>query len=89
MEFEWDPDKASQNLDKHTVSFHEAVTVFGDHLSVTFFDPDHSIGEDRFITMGLSHQNRLLVIAHTDRNDRIRIISAREATRREVRYYED
>ncbi|MEK7806636.1 MAG: BrnT family toxin [Chloroflexota bacterium] len=89
MEFEWDPDKGAQNLNKHKVSFHEAATVFGDQLSVTFPDPDHSISESRYITIGLSHRGRLLIVAHTDRDDRIRIISAREATRREGIFYEE
>lgn len=89
MDFEWDPRKAAQNLDKHKVSFHEAATVFGDPLSMTFSDPDHSVDENRYITFGLSLSGRLLVIAHTDRADRIRIISAREATRRERRFYEE
>ena len=87
IEFEWDPDKAAKNIKKHQVAFNEAATVFGDPLSMTFFDPDHSIDEDRYITVGLSHLGNLLVVAHTDRGDRIRIISARKATRRERRFY--
>jgi hypothetical protein len=89
MEFEWDADKAAQNLGKHRVSFHEAATVFGDQLSMTFPDPDHSFSESRYITIGLSLQGRLLIVAHTERDDRIRIISAREATRRERIFYEE
>jgi uncharacterized DUF497 family protein len=89
IRFEWDPDKAERNLDKHGVSFVEAATVLEDPLSMTFYDPDHSIDEDRFITVGLSRVGKLLVVAHTDREDRIRIISAREATRRERKYYEE
>ena len=89
MEFEWDSEKATQNLGKHNVSFHEAATAFGDPLSVTFPDPNHSIGENRHIIVGISQHNRLLIIAHTDRDDRIRIISARAATRREMRFYEE
>lgn len=89
MEFEWDPDKGVQNLNKHKVSFHEAATVFGDQLSMTFPDPDHSIAESRYITVGLSHGGRLLIVAHTERDVRIRIISAREATRRERIFYEE
>ena len=89
MEFEWDRDKAAQNVPKHGVSFHEAATVFGDPLSVTFPDPDHSIGERRYITMGVSYSGRLLVIAHTERVERVRIISARAATPRERSYYEE
>jgi uncharacterized DUF497 family protein len=89
MEFEWDPNKATSNFKKHRVSFNEAATVFGDFLSTTFPDPDHSIEESRYITIGLSHQGRLLIVAHTDRNDTIRIISARKATRSERKFYEE
>jgi uncharacterized DUF497 family protein len=67
MEFEWDPDRAAQNLRRHRVSFHEAATVFGDPFSMTFPDPDHSIEERRYITIGLSYRRRLLIVAHTDR----------------------
>lgn len=81
MEFEWDPDKAAGNLAKHAVSFSEAATVFGDPLAMTYFDPDHSEEEDRFLTFGHSSSGRLLVVSHTDRDGRTRIISAREATR--------
>ena len=89
MEFEWDPDKATRNLTKHGVSFQEAATVFGDPLALTFFDPDHSEEEDRFLTFGNSSDGRLLVVSHTDREDRIRIISARRATRKERKSYEE
>jgi uncharacterized DUF497 family protein len=89
MKFEWDPNKAATNLKKHQVSFQEAATVFGDFLSVTFEDPDHSIDEERYITIGISYQSRLLVVSHTDRNDTIRIISARKATSLERRFYEE
>jgi uncharacterized DUF497 family protein len=88
MDFEWDTNKASANIKKHGVSFAEATTVFGDPLSTTFPDPDHSINESRYITIGLSSSGKLLIIAHTDRGNSIRIISAREATRRERRFYE-
>ena len=88
VEFEWDPNKAMKNVEKHRVSFNEAVTVFGDPLSMTFFDPDHLIDEDRHITIGSSHLGKLLIVAHTDRDDRIRIISARKATHRERKFYE-
>ena len=88
-EFERDEEKARSNLIKHGVSFEEAQTVFADPLSLTGHDPDHSLNEDRFITMGTSLGGRLLVIAHTDRNDRLRMISAREATRPERKDYED
>jgi len=89
MEFEWDDDKAASNVKKHKVSFAEAATVFGDPLSVTFLDPDHSIDQDRYITIGTSDSNRVLIVSHTDRVDRIRIISARRATRRERKSYEE
>jgi uncharacterized DUF497 family protein len=87
--FEWDPAKAKKNIEKHQVSFNEAATVFGDPMSMTFYDPDHSIDENRFITVGLSHLGKLLILSHTDRDDRIRIISARKATRRERKLYEE
>lgn len=89
MEFEWDPDKAVVNLRKHSISFQEAATVFGDSLSVTFPDPDHSIGEDRYVIIGISGSGQLLVVSHTDRGSRTRIISARRATRQERRFYEE
>jgi len=87
MEFEWE-DKAESNLRKHGVSFPEAQTVFAEPLALTGYDPDHSREEDRYITMGTSLEGRL-VVSHTDREDRVRIISAREASRRERRDYED
>ena len=89
MEFEWDPNKAASNLTKHKVSFREAATVFRDPLSITFDDPDHGDDEDRFITIGTSSGGRLLIVAHTDRGMRIRIISARETTRTERDLYEE
>ena len=89
MEFEWDPAKATRNVAKHGVSFPEAATVFGDPLAMTYFDPDHSKDEDRFITFGHSNSGQLLVVSHTDREDGIRIISARRATRRERKAYEE
>ena len=89
MEFEWDPDKAARNLAKHGVSFQEAATVFGDPLAMTYGDPDHSEEEDRFLTFGHSSAGRLLVVSHTDRDDRTRIISARTATRKERMQYEE
>jgi uncharacterized DUF497 family protein len=67
MRFEWDPEKARQNVKKHGISFDEAATVFYDPLAATFSDPDHSVGESRFITIGFSSQHRLLVVAHTER----------------------
>jgi uncharacterized DUF497 family protein len=89
MEFEWDNEKASRNLVKHGVSFHEAATVFGDPLAITYFDPDHSQDEDRYLTFGHSDIDRLIVVSHADRGDRVRIISARRATRRERKSYEE
>ncbi|MBA3494480.1 MAG: BrnT family toxin [Gammaproteobacteria bacterium] len=88
MRFEWDRKKAERNVRKHGVSFEEAITAFYDPLAVTLEDPDHSIEELRFITFGYSAHDHLLVIAHTDRADGIRIISARTATPRERRKYE-
>jgi uncharacterized DUF497 family protein len=87
--FEWDDAKAASNFQKHGVTFGEAATVFDDPLAVTFYDPDHSDDDDRFLTIGLSAAGRTLIVSHTDRGDRIRIISAREATRAERKGYED
>ena len=89
MEFEWDERKAEGNLKKHGVSFHEAGTVFGDPMAITFHDSEHSEDEPRFLTFGLSRANRLLVVAHTDRGHRVRILSARSMTRHERRIYEE
>lgn len=89
MEFEWNPDKAVINLRKHNVSFQEATTVFGDALSVTFPDPEHSIGENRYVIIGMSESGNLLVVSHTDRENCTRIINARSATRQERRFYEE
>ena len=89
MDFEWDDAKSEANERKHGVSFTEAVTVFGDPLALTGFDPGHSDDEDRYITMGTSATGRLLIVSHTDRGDKVRLISAREASRRERRDYED
>ena len=89
MRFEWDRRKATRNLARHGVSFQEAATVFGDPLAMTYFDPDHSDDEDRFLTFGHSKSKRLLVISHTDRGEYTRIISARTATRRERKQYEE
>jgi hypothetical protein len=86
--FEWDENKAAQNLAKHGVSFEEAMTVFGDPLSDTFNDPDHSTDEHRFIIIGISEKGRMLIVAHTD-DDAIRIISAREPSRGEREFYEE
>ena len=88
MEFEWDDGKATSNLEKHRVSFTEAITVFGDPLEVMIPDPDHSEEEFRFVSVGRSEPGRLLVVAYTEREGRIRLISAREATPNEWRNYE-
>lgn len=88
MEFEWDPRKAAKNFRKHRVSFNEAATVFSDELSLTAYDPDHSINEDRYITIGWSRGRRLLLVAHTERGERVHLISARELTRMEREAYE-
>lgn len=89
MRFEWDTDKAAENLRKHSVSLDEAATVFVDPLSVTIPDPDHSIGEHRFITMGASSTGKLLVIAHTEEGSTLRLISARPASAAERKRYEN
>jgi uncharacterized DUF497 family protein len=89
VRFEWDPDKADANLDKHGVSFEEASSVFFDALSATGRDPDHSLGERRFVTFGLSFAGRLLVVSHAERSQSIRIISARVANRAERKLYEE
>jgi len=89
MEFEWDPKKSAANERKHDVTFQEASTVFGDSLAMTFADPDHSNNEQRYLTFGLSKYNRLLVVAHTDRGEKTRIISARLMDRKERRIYEE
>jgi uncharacterized protein len=87
--FEWDEGKAGVNKRKHGVTFEEASTVFADPLSVTIYDPTHSDEEHRYITLGESQRRRLLVVVFTDRDDRIRIISARGATRSERKNYEE
>ena len=88
IDFEWDPNKAARNVRKHSVTFEDAATVFQDDLSMTVPDPDHSMAEERFITVGMSGQNKLLMVAHAERGDCIRIISARELTPGEKRQYE-
>ncbi len=87
--FEWDPGKAKKNIKIHGVSFDEASTSFKDTLSLTIYDPLHSNEEDRFILIGNSCKNRLLVIVHTGRGDKITIISARKATKNERKQYEE
>ena len=88
MILEWDPEKARSNLEKHGVDFHEAGTVFDDPLSTTVPDPAHSVDERRYITIGLSLSGRILVVAHTDRDEAVRLITARPATPTERRFYE-
>jgi len=87
--FEWDKHKAKSNLTKHGVSFEEASTVFGDPLSLTIPDPAHSQVEDRFIIIGQTRQQKLLVVVHTERGDNIRLVSARRASRKERKHYEE
>jgi len=86
--FDWDPAKAESNLGKHGVSFPEAATAFGDPLSITVPDPDHSVGEARFILIGVTYGHRLVVVAHAESKESIRIISARAATAAERKSYE-
>ena len=87
--FEWDTGKAMINKKNHGVTFDEASTAFKDTLSLTIYDPVHSEKENRFILIGNSHMNRLLVIVHTERGNKIRIISARKAKKKERQYYEE
>ncbi len=89
MTFTWDPDKASANLKKHGVDFREAATVFVDPLSTVFPDEAHSAAEHRFVTVGMSAPGKVLVVIHTDVGDIVRIISSREATQSERRFYEE
>ena len=89
MKIEWDPRKARSNLRKHRVSFEEAATAVGDPLAMTGDDPDHSMTEDRYITFGVSARGRLLVVAHTEEHETIRIISARVANKGERKLYEE
>ena len=87
--FSWDPTKAIINFEKHGVSFEEATTAFRDPLSATAQDPDHSIGEHRWVTFGLSSKERLIVVSHAEHNGIIRIISARLTTKQEKKIYEE
>lgn len=89
MKFEWHGPKASTNLRKHGISFHEAATVFADSLSYVFPDPDHAEDENRFLIIGISEAERVLVVSHTDLGGRTRIISARKATKKERGFYEE
>ena len=89
MDFEWDDNKADANERDHAVAFAEAVTVFDDDLAVVAPDPDHSTRELRLVILGESEQGRLLIVSYTERGPNIRLISARLATRRETKDYED
>lgn len=89
MHFEWDPAKAHVNAQRHGVRFEEAATAFRDPLSITIDDPDHSIGENRYILLGLTLSGKLVVVVHVERGETIRIVSARLATRRERKSYEE
>jgi uncharacterized DUF497 family protein len=88
MQFEWNKEKAAINFRKHGVSFEEAATVRDDYFVVDLYDTDHSIEENRFLIAGESAQNRLLIVSYTEKNGKIRIISARELTPKEKRDYE-
>ena len=89
MKFEWDAEMARSNLRKHKVSFQEAATALKDPMAATGCDPDHSVGEERFVTFGVSERGRLLVVAHTEKNDILRIINARVASKGERKIYEE
>ena len=89
MEFEWDPKKAEANKRKHGISFHQAATIFGDPLAITFTDHHHSLDEERFITFGLTVFNQLIVVSHAQRGEKLRIISSRLMTRQERKLYEE
>jgi uncharacterized DUF497 family protein len=89
MRFEWDENKATINLSKHSVSFEEAKTVFDDPLYIDFYDPAHSEDEERYLIVGESNQERLLIVSYTERGDSVRLISAREVTRTEREAYEE
>ena len=89
MEFEWDSRKAERNRRKHGISFEEAVTIFSDPDELTIYDPDHSISEERFVSIGQSNAGRLVVVGYTERGSTIRIIFARRATQLERLDYEE
>jgi len=89
LNFVWDAEKAENNFKKHQVSFEEATTVFSDPLSLTVPDPEHSIGEERYVDIGRSNNGRILIVVYSEREGNIRIISCRRATRRERRFYEE
>ena len=89
MEFEADPVKAARNFKKHKVSFEEAASIFGDSMAYTFADPDHSVGEARWLTFGMSRMGRVLAVIYTERRGKVRLISARVATKHERNIYEE
>jgi uncharacterized protein len=87
--FEWNPLKAKNNLLKHQVAFEEASSIFDDPQFITFLDDEHSTNEERYISIGISNKNRVLMVAHTERKDKVRIISARKATDNEKKFYQE
>jgi len=89
VEFEWDNKKAAENIRKHGISFHEAATVFGDSLAITFDDSEHSIGEHRLLTFGTTRTGKSVIVSHTERNRKMRIISTRLMTKQERKIYEN
>jgi uncharacterized DUF497 family protein len=89
LQFEWDRAKASTNVRKHGLSFEEAATVFGDQRAITIADPEHSLIEERFVTIGTSERDRILVVVATERRDKVCLISARPASRKERKQYEE
>ena len=89
MEFEYDAAKAALNFKKHGLTFEEAATIFDDPMAYTFADPDHSVGEERWLVLGMSHSARLFAVIYTHRGEKYRIISARLATKRERKIYEE
>jgi uncharacterized DUF497 family protein len=89
LQFEWDPEKAKKNLKKHGVSFEEASTIFDDPQFISFLDEEHSTDEERHITIGMSDKIHLVMAAHTERKNLIRLISARKATKNEEKFYNE
>jgi uncharacterized protein len=89
MRIEWDPGKAKSNLEKHGISFEEAATALSDPMAATGADPDHSLAEERYVTFGVSERRRLVVVSHTEKDETIRIISARKASKGERELYEE
>ncbi len=89
LTFEWDEDKAEENLKKHGVGFEEAKTIFNDPFSITIYDNEHSSNEERYVDIGLSLKGRLIVVSYTERKENIRIISSRKAIKKEQKIYEE